>query len=166
VETLLSELTRRRLRLNRPDRYNAIDEAMPREIRAAVEWANAEPGIHVIVVEGAGKGFCSGCDLSQFGQGEIDHPCQQERAPWDPMVDYAYMKRNAEDFMTLWKSAKPNHCQGAWCGGGWRWRRPASGFGGESDKCNQITRTRITCSTAPIAVMTASPGWVSTSMML
>jgi enoyl-CoA hydratase len=80
---------------------------MPREIRAAVEWANAEPGIHVIVVEGAGKGFCGGYDLSQFGEGEIDHPCQQERTPWDPMQDYAYMKRNTEDFMALWRSAKP-----------------------------------------------------------
>ena len=96
-----------RLLLNRPERYNAIDDATPREIRAAVEWANAEPSIHVIVVEGAGKGFCGGYDLSQFGEGEIDHPCQQERAPWDSMVDYAYMKRNTEDFMALWRSAKP-----------------------------------------------------------
>ena len=96
-----------RLLLNRPERLNAIDDAMPREIRAAVEWANAEDDIHVIVVEGAGKGFCGGYDLSQFGQGVIEHPCQQERDPWDPMVDYAYMKRNTEDFMSLWRSPKP-----------------------------------------------------------
>ena len=70
-----------RLLLNRPERLNAINDATPREIRSAVEWANAEPGIHVIVVEGAGKGFCGGYDLTQFGEGEIDHPCQQERAP-------------------------------------------------------------------------------------
>jgi len=96
-----------RLLLNRPGCYNAIDDAMPREIRAAVEWANAERGIHVIVVEGAGKGFCGGYDLTHFGQGDIDHPCQQERHPWDPMEDYAFMKRNTEDFMALWRSAKP-----------------------------------------------------------
>jgi enoyl-CoA hydratase len=96
-----------RLLLNRPEAYNAINDDTPREIRAAVEWANASQTIHVIVVEGAGKGFCGGYDLSQFGEGQIDHPCQQERAPWDPMLDYAYMKRNTEDFMTLWKSAKP-----------------------------------------------------------
>lgn len=96
-----------RLLLNRPERLNAIDEAMPRDIRAAVDWANAEDGVHVIVVEGAGKGFCGGYDLSLFGQGEVDHPCQQERTPWDPMVDYAYMKRNTEDFMSLWRSPKP-----------------------------------------------------------
>ena len=96
-----------RLLLNRPERYNAIDDAMPREIRSAVEWANADADIHVIVVEGAGKGFCGGYDLGLFGAGDIDHPCQQERAPWDPMLDYAYMKRNTDDFMSLWRSAKP-----------------------------------------------------------
>lgn len=96
-----------RLLLNRPDCYNAINDQTPGELRAAVEWANANDDIHVIVVEGAGKGFCGGYDLSQFGQGELDHPCQQERTPWDPMVDYAYMKRNTEDFMALWRSPKP-----------------------------------------------------------
>ncbi|MDZ4400973.1 crotonase/enoyl-CoA hydratase family protein [Hydrogenophaga sp.] len=96
-----------RLLINRPERLNAINDEMPREIRAAVDWANADDEVHVIVVEGAGKGFCGGYDLSLFGEGEIDHPCQQERAPWDPMVDYAYMKRNTEDFMALWRSPKP-----------------------------------------------------------
>jgi enoyl-CoA hydratase len=96
-----------RLLLDRPERLNAINDEMPREIRAAVDWAGAQRDIHVIVVEGAGKGFCGGYDLSQFGEGRIDHPCQQERHPWDPMDDYAYMKRNTEDFMSLWRSPKP-----------------------------------------------------------
>jgi enoyl-CoA hydratase len=96
-----------RLLLNRPERLNAINGATPREIRAAVEWANAEPEVHVIVVEGAGKGFCGGYDLTLFGEGRLDHPCQQERHPWDPMDDYAYMKRNTEDFMSLWRSPRP-----------------------------------------------------------
>ncbi|MEM9013983.1 MAG: crotonase/enoyl-CoA hydratase family protein [Pseudomonadota bacterium] len=101
-----------RLILNRPERYNAITDSMPRDIRAAVEWAEANDDIHVIIVEGAGKGFCGGYDLAASadspGAGSRDdHPCQQERHPWDPMDDYAVMKRNTEDFMTLWKSAKP-----------------------------------------------------------
>jgi enoyl-CoA hydratase len=96
-----------RLLLNRPERLNAINDETPRELRAAVEWANATPEVHVIVVEGAGKGFCGGYDLAHFGEGQIDHPCQQEKSPWDPMVDYAYMKRNTEDFMALWRSPKP-----------------------------------------------------------
>ncbi len=96
-----------RLLLNRPERLNAINDEMPREIRAAVDWANADEEVHVIVVEGAGKGFCGGYDLSHFGEGDIDHPCQQERHPWDPLDDYAFMKRNTEDFMSLWRSPKP-----------------------------------------------------------
>ena len=96
-----------RLVLNRPEKLNAISDVTPRELRAAVEWANADEGISVIVVEGAGKGFCGGYDLNEFGSGTQDHPCQQERQPWDPMEDYAYMKRNTEDFMALWRSPKP-----------------------------------------------------------
>ena len=96
-----------RLLLNRPERLNAINNETPREIRAAVDWAMADKQVHVIIVEGAGKGFCGGYDLTHFGQGEIDHPCQQEQHPWDPMEDYAFMKRNTEDFMSLWRCPKP-----------------------------------------------------------
>lgn len=96
-----------RLLLNRPARLNAINERMSADIRAAVEWANANPEVHVIVVEGAGKGFCGGYDLSDFAEQHKDHPCQQEGHPWDPMADYAQMKLYTEDFMSLWRSAKP-----------------------------------------------------------
>ena len=44
-----------RLVLDRPGRLNAINEEMPRELRAAVDWANSDNEVHVIVVEGAGK---------------------------------------------------------------------------------------------------------------
>ena len=96
-----------RLLLNRPERLNAIDFRMPAEISAAVDWAVADDEVHVIVVEGAGKGFCGGYDLAGSAESHIDHPCQQERTPWDPMVDYAYMKRNTDDFMSLWRCPKP-----------------------------------------------------------
>jgi len=109
-----------RLRLNRPERLNAIDANMPGDIRAAVDWAVADDEVHVIIVEGAGKGFCGGYDLSIHRQGEIDHPCQQEGNPWDPMLDYAYMKHNTENFMSLWRCPKPTIAKvhGAAVGGG------------------------------------------------
>ena len=96
-----------RLLLNRPERLNAINGDMPREIRAAVEWAQDNDDIHVIVVEGAGKGFCGGYDLQGSAEQVHEHPCQQESQPWDPMRDYAYMKRNTEHFMALWRCPKP-----------------------------------------------------------
>ncbi len=96
-----------RLLLNRPERLNAINNDTPREIRQAVEWAQDNDAIHVIIVEGAGKGFCGGYDLAETAEQEIEHPCQQEKTPWDPMADYAFMKRNTEDFMSLWRCTKP-----------------------------------------------------------
>ena len=41
--------------LDRPERLNAIDAAMPGEIRRAVEAANDDPAVHVIVLAGAGR---------------------------------------------------------------------------------------------------------------
>jgi enoyl-CoA hydratase len=96
-----------RLLLNRPERLNAINREMPREVRAAVEWAEANEEVHVIIVEGAGKGFCGGYDLVTTAESRAGRPSQQEAHPWDPMVDYALMKRNTEDFMSLWRCSKP-----------------------------------------------------------
>lgn len=109
-----------RLLLNRPGRLNAINDEMPREIRAAVDWANANEQVHVIVVQGAGKGFCGGYDLAFSAESHIEHPCQQEATPWDAMRDYAFMKRNTDDFMSLWHSPKPTIAQvhGAAAAGG------------------------------------------------
>jgi len=101
-----------RIVLNRPARLNAISMAMPAEIRRAVEAAEADPAIHVIVLSGAGRAFCAGYDLQDSAQNpDADHPCQQESAPWDPMVDYATMKRFTEDFMSLWRCRKPTIAQ-------------------------------------------------------
>ena len=96
-----------RLLLNRPERLNAISDEMPAEIRAAVEWASNDDEVHVIIVEGAGKGFCGGYDLAATAEQHIEHPCQQETTPWDPMRDYRVMKRYTEDFMSLWRCPKP-----------------------------------------------------------
>ena len=96
-----------RITLNRPERLNAIAQNMPREIRDAVAWAEADEDIHVIVLEGAGRAFCAGYDLVDFGSGRTEHPCQQEKMPYDAMADYAAMKGYTEDFMSLWRCRKP-----------------------------------------------------------
>ena len=96
-----------RLLLNRPERLNAISDEMPAEIRAAVDWASNDDEVHVIIVEGAGKGFCGGYDLAATAEQHIEHPCQQETMPWDPMRDYRAMMRYTEDFMSLWRCPKP-----------------------------------------------------------
>jgi enoyl-CoA hydratase len=97
-----------RLTLNRPERLNAIDAAMPREIRAAVEQANDDPDVHVIVVSGEGRAFCAGYDLKQFAEQQGAH---QQGEVWDPIKDYRGMRRNTDDFFTLWRSLKPTICK-------------------------------------------------------
>jgi enoyl-CoA hydratase len=97
-----------RLTLNRPDRLNAINEAMPGEIRRAIEQANADDAVHVIVLQGAGRAFCAGYDLKQYAEG--DTPLIQDM-PWDPMQDYRVMKGFTDDFFSIWRSYKPVICK-------------------------------------------------------
>lgn len=53
--------------VNDPDRRNAVADAMSRQLRQAVETAEADTGVHALVITGAGKAFCAGADLSALG---------------------------------------------------------------------------------------------------
>jgi enoyl-CoA hydratase len=97
-----------RITLNRPERLNAINDAMPGEIRRAVEEANADDDVHVIVLQGAGRAFCAGYDLKAYAEAET--PLIQDM-PWDPMQDYRIMKRFTDDFFSIWRSYKPVICK-------------------------------------------------------
>src|SRR5262245_20853680 len=55
------------LRLDRPRRLNAIDEVMLGELTETCASLATDPGIRVVVLTGAGRGFCSGLDVRDFG---------------------------------------------------------------------------------------------------
>ena len=95
--------------LNRPERLNAIARGMPQEIREAVEKANDDNAVHCIILTGAGRSFCAGYDLVEFAEQKSKASGGQDAlaGPWDPMVDFAMMYRNTQDFMSLWRSNKP-----------------------------------------------------------
>jgi enoyl-CoA hydratase len=101
--------------LNRPERMNAINLAMPGEISSAVDRANRDDGVHVLVLTGAGDGFCSGYDLKQFAEAAGEQPGSQlgdptgagDAGPWDPMADFFGMYEFTQQFMSLWRSYKP-----------------------------------------------------------
>jgi enoyl-CoA hydratase len=92
--------------LNRPERFNAINETMPDDIAAAIDYANKDDGVHVIVLTGAGRGFCGGYDLKAFAETKGTNPGIQDM-PWDPMIDYAFMGHCTRQFMSIWRCHKP-----------------------------------------------------------
>jgi enoyl-CoA hydratase/carnithine racemase len=54
------------VRLNRPDKLNALDPAMFAGIVEAGEALKRDPSVRVVVLSGEGRGFCAGLDLSSF----------------------------------------------------------------------------------------------------
>ncbi|HEV2733660.1 MAG TPA: enoyl-CoA hydratase-related protein [Longimicrobiaceae bacterium] len=53
-----------RLTLNRPDKRNALDAALVAALKTALRAADEDPEVRVVALEGAGRDFCSGADLS------------------------------------------------------------------------------------------------------
>ena len=83
--------------LDRPEKLNAFDERMIREIRAAIWQANFDERIRVIVITGAGRAFCSGRDINGLDY-ENNLPTQQYRA---------YVRANHEMLDDLESLEKP-----------------------------------------------------------
>lgn len=108
-ETVLYEAADRvaTVTLNRPERMNAITPVLAQELQAAVEMADADPEVHVVVLQGAGKGFCGGYDLTAFAENHEEAPCTQDEMPWDPTLDYRAMWGFTQNFMSLWRCNKP-----------------------------------------------------------
>ena len=55
------------VRLNRPKQLNAINEAMQIELRQTLTDLGADRTAHAVVLTGAGRGFCAGIDMRDFG---------------------------------------------------------------------------------------------------
>ena len=72
------------LTFNRPERLNAITNVMRSEILEAMKDASEDDDIRVVVIKGAGKGFCAGADLAGGGkQSQTDAPAPNSRLPRD-----------------------------------------------------------------------------------
>ncbi len=58
----------RRITLNRPERLNALDYPLAGALHDALDEVGTDPECRVVVLTGAGRGFCAGLDLQDFGR--------------------------------------------------------------------------------------------------
>ena len=85
------------LRLNRPERLNALDQRMLDELDEALDQAQSDAVVRAIVVCGAGRAFCAGFDLKE----SVQTP-KHGVADWRPVLE-----RDHDLIMRFWRSPKP-----------------------------------------------------------
>jgi enoyl-CoA hydratase len=116
-----------RITLNRPERRNGITRQLIVELEQAVEQADLDPEVKVILLSGSGKGFCGGYDLvdsaEEMGDGASATVAGPPTSPaviaanhdpsqtWDAMTDFGMMSRNVRGFMALFHVTKPVVCK-------------------------------------------------------
>src|SRR6185436_7308558 len=69
--------------LNRPEKRNALNDAMIEQLKLSLRSANGDPSIKAIAITGAGKDFCSGADLSalqKISDGSVSENVEDARA--------------------------------------------------------------------------------------
>jgi enoyl-CoA hydratase/carnithine racemase len=77
--------------LNRPEKRNAMDTALTRDLLEALRTADADDAVHCVVLTGAGPGFCAGADLSEF-KGLQDPKAAETRAELTMQLHLAFSK--------------------------------------------------------------------------
>ena len=79
------------LTLNRPERLNALGDTLREDFYDAVKKAAAEPEVRVLVVTGAGRGFCSGGDVKSMKERETSGETASPADQAFPMRDRAIL---------------------------------------------------------------------------
>jgi 2-(1,2-epoxy-1,2-dihydrophenyl)acetyl-CoA isomerase len=91
--TLLYELEEgvAKITLNRPERLNAMNEAMLKELNQALRQASEDQNVRCVVLTGAGRGFCVGADVQElkerYERGEELSLGQNLRLLFSPLIE-------------------------------------------------------------------------------
>ena len=78
--------------LNRPDRLNAMNKELIAAMVETMERASSDPAIRVLILTGAGRGFCAGGDLAGFADGEF----KEEQAIETKIADLRQSMRTSQ----------------------------------------------------------------------
>ena len=101
----------------RPAEYNTITPAFRDELAAAIDEADADRAVHVMLLRAEGPAFCAGYGLDWSTVAQATEEERERR--WDSISDLRMMGKFVEVYMKLWYAAKPTIAavQG-WCIGG------------------------------------------------
>jgi enoyl-CoA hydratase len=101
--------------LSRPDEYNTITPALRDELSAAIDDADADRDVRVILLCADGPAFCAGYGLDWSTQAQAAEGAATTRV-WDSVADYQMMSRFVATYMKLWYASNPTIAavQG-WC---------------------------------------------------
>ena len=100
--------------LARPEAYNTITPRLRDELAAAIDDADADPDVRVILLRADGPAFCAGYGLDWSTEMQR-HESDMDRA-WDSAMDMRLMSTFVNTYLKLWYAAKPTIAavQG-WC---------------------------------------------------
>jgi 2-(1,2-epoxy-1,2-dihydrophenyl)acetyl-CoA isomerase len=98
----------RTLTLNRPDRLNTLTLELTRELHSALVDSSRDPGVRVVVLTGAGRGFCAGFDLSSGIESDpLAATWSDQPIWWEPEQVAARMMEDAQIPVLLHRMPKP-----------------------------------------------------------
>ena len=92
--------------LNRPDRLNAFTTQMMLDMIAAFDATDADDAVKVVIVTGAGRGFCAGADLSG-GAETFNYAARGEAARDETKVGDVYRDGGGRLTLRIFDSLKP-----------------------------------------------------------
>ena len=122
AETLRTETDAgvRSIVLTRAREYNTITPRLRDELAAAIDEADVDPEVHVILLRAEGPAFCAGYGLDWSTAAPPPAPEGAPAQPvWDSVMDLRMISRFVDVYMKLWYARKPTIAavQG-WCIGG------------------------------------------------
>jgi len=113
METIRTE-TENRVRsivLCRAKEYNTITLKLREELAAAIDRADADPEVRVILLRAEGPAFCAGYGLDWSTSLQAQETSQQSGPEsgrvWDSVIDYRIMSTFVDTYMKLWYCRKP-----------------------------------------------------------
>ena len=100
--------------LSRPEAYNTITPELRDDLAAAIDAADADPSVRVILLRAEGPAFCAGYGLDWSTQYQAE--AESAERVWDSVMDMGLIGSFVDVYMKLWYAKKPTIAavQG-WC---------------------------------------------------